>query len=340
MDGAGLKYAGSTNRLLLPDLVAWLRREHPVLARAWFDQLAEEPLSGGTFTIRTRNAAQAQYLRERCARAIAHGLQHLTGRLVAIRLEAEQAPADPAEPSVDTELAVHPDSGRSLGRTVVGPCNRLAHAAVVAAVNDPGRVYQTLFVHGPHGSGRSHLAHAAANALVERLGAGQVLLTDGARLTAAVTYAIEEGRSDELVRRAVGVSALVVDDVDALAGRTRSQEMFFHLFNQLQASAAQVIVTALSAPQQEPSWEPRIASRFSGGLVVGLEHPCEETRLAFLRRWSEDHAVQGQDGAWAALARREIGFAELATLVQRLDGLSQMSGRPIDAALVAELLRD
>lgn len=239
---------------------------------------------------------------------------------------------------LDSELSIVPDPNRLLERTVVGPCNRFAHAAVVAAVGDPGRVYQTLFVHGPHGSGRSQLAHSAANALAERLGKDEVLLTDGARLTAAVTRAIEEGRSDELARRTGNLSALVVDDVDAIAGRSRSQEMFFHLFNRLQTSAAQVIVTALAAPQQEPGWEPRVASRFSGGLVVELEYPCEETRLGFLRRWSADHAVQGQASAWTALARREAGFAELAGAVHQLDSLSQMNGRPIDAALVAELL--
>lgn len=311
---------------LWDDVIGQVRLTHPSLSRGWFAELEASDLQHGVLEIMAKNSAQARYLDQHCRVAFQEAAQAATGRLVTVRFRAEVLPDQegalqtPLNP--DEELCLSPDY--TFEHFVTGPCNRLAHAAAVAVSEDPGRAYNPYFIHGPVGLGKTHLLQAICHVIRKRDPHARYLYISSETFINHFIEAIEHGAMHQFRYRYRHVDGLVIDDVQFLAERERSQEAFFHTFNALYQSHRQIILSADCPPNEIPSLEERLVSRFNSGLVALLERPCLETRMAIVRKKAKLRCIEVPEDVVRLVATKiDTNIRDLEGALIKLDALSQ-----------------
>ena len=189
-------------------------------------------------------------------------------------------PADPNEP--DSRL----DPRRTFAEFVVGLGNRFADAAARAAANEPGQKYNPFFIYGRVGLGKTHLATAIGHQLQERGGGGlrRVVFLSAENFTNELIGSLQDDRMEEFREKFRRVDALILDDVEFLAGRERAQEELFHTFNSLHANRQQIVLTSDKVPRDIAGLEERLRNRFESGLIAEIAPPDLETRVSILEK--------------------------------------------------------
>ncbi|MEP0843642.1 MAG: chromosomal replication initiator protein DnaA, partial [Phycisphaerae bacterium] len=224
---------------------------------------------------------------------------------------------------------------------VTGPCNRLAHAACVAAAESPGRVYNPLFIHGSVGLGKSHLLQAVCHQIQRDNPSAKVLYLSCETFTNHFIEAIERGALHQFRFRYRHVDALVIDDIQFLAARERTREEFFHTFNTLYQAQKQIILSADEAPNGIPSLEERLVSRFNWGLVARIDPPCLETRMAILLKKAKIRCIDlPEDVTHYVATIAESNTRELEGALTRLVAFSQQFGGVINLEIARQALGD
>lgn len=325
------------------DILALLRRRWPDLVRPWFRTLQPEQMDRGVLLVRPREMAHFDYLRRHCQEAFREAAQEVLGRLVTVEFAEPDTPAVP-----ETPLSFGGDSAQftlngdyTFENFITGPCNRLAHAAAVAVAENPGRVYNPLFIHGDVGLGKTHLLQAVCHELRCRHAAGRVLYITCETFTNHYVEAIERGAVHQFRDCYRSVDALVIDDVQFLASRERSREEFFHTFNSLFQSQIQIILSADESPRGIPSLEDRLVSRFNWGLVARIESPCLETRMAILRRKAKTRCAEvPEDVVHYVAAYTNSSIRELEGALTKVLAVSQQYGGRIDLDIAKEAIGD
>jgi chromosomal replication initiator protein len=165
---------------------------------------------------------------------------------------------------------------------VVGRGNELAHAACQAVANNPGRVYNPLFIYGGVGLGKTHLLQAIGNEIAKRT--NKVLYTTSENFTNDYVNSVRSGKAKDFKDRYRNVDLLLIDDVQFMGGKDGTQQEFFHTFNELQQADKQIILTSDKQPKLIPALEARLASRFESGMVADIGQPDVETKVAILER--------------------------------------------------------
>jgi len=224
---------------------------------------------------------------------------------------------------------------------VVGNSNQFAHAAARAVAERPSESYNPLFLYGGVGLGKTHLLHAI----------GHQILADRPRLR--VMYLVAEQFVNELINsirfdrmpqfrdRYRTIDVLLVDDVQFLAGKERTQEEFFHTFNTLYTSQKQIILSSDSSPRQIPTLEERLRSRFEWGLIADIQPPELETKIAILRRKAEAEGVLLPRGVAEFIARQvRSNVRELEGLLNRVVAFASLTGKELSPELARETLKD
>lgn len=166
---------------------------------------------------------------------------------------------------------------------VVGLTNNLAFAAAQAIVASPGTTYNPLFIYGPSGVGKTHLMHAIANALISKNPFVKVICVSSERFMVDFVDSIQNKKTGEFRSKYRSCDLLLVDDIQFISGKDSTQEEFFHTFNETYAKGAQVVLTADRPPNDIQKLEPRLSSRFQGGLMVDIQLPDFDTRVAILK---------------------------------------------------------
>jgi len=203
--------------------------------------------------------------------------------------EPEQRPATPAresKPTVAARLA-HLVPRYTFENFVVGPSNQLAHAAARAIATNPGAVYNPVFIYGTTGVGKTHLVNAIGHAVFEKNPAAKIVYLSSEAFVNELISCLRHQRMEEFKKRFRKVDVLIVDDVQFLAGRERTQEEFFHTFNTLHEARRQIVLTSDKFPKDIPDLEERLRNRFEWGLTVDIQAPDTETRLAIIQQKAE-----------------------------------------------------
>jgi len=329
------------------DILAHVRVHKPDLIRGWFSQLVPVRLDQGVLEIRAVNAGQHSYLSEHCIRAFVEAAQASTGRLVTVRfsLQEEQRRTPPSEPASLTferepgDVVLNPHY--VFEQFVTGPCNRLAHAASVAVSESPGKAYNPLFLHGSAGMGKTHLLQAACHRMLELDPSLRVMYLSCETFANHFIEAIERGAMHTFRDRYRHVDVLVIDDIQFLAARERSQEEFFHTFNKLHQSQKQIILSADSPPSEIPSLEERLVSRFNWGLVARLDPPCLDTRAAIVRKKAKNLGLAINEEVTLYIATRVTSNTrELEGALLRLHALAAHSTGPIGLDMAEQAVGD
>lgn len=330
---------------LWADILAYLRIHNPDLVRGWFSQLVPVKLEQGILEVGATNDSQQQYLGDHCHRPFAQAAQAATGRLVTIRFiirEHEDQPQPEAQVPLPFEADVDQITLNGLytfEQFVTGPCNRLAHAACVAVGESPGKAYNPLFIHGSVGLGKTHLLQAACHRVIGVNPSAKVLFLSCETFTNHFIEAVERGAMNTFRYRYRHVDVLVIDDIQFLGARERSQEEFFHTFNTLYQLQKQIILSADSPPAEIPSLEDRLVSRFNWGLVARIDPPCFDTRLAIVRKKAKTMNMPMSDEVMHLVVNQVTTNArELEGALLRLHALSAHDGIEITRELALRSL--
>ena len=211
---------------------------------------------------------------------------------------------------------------------IIGKNNELAHAASQAIAKNPGTQYNPLFIYGGVGLGKTHLMHAAGHRLLQTNPKTRILYVTSEKFANDYVNAIAQKRMDEFKKEYRSVDALLIDDIQFMAGKEGFQEEFFHTFNELRDKGKQIIITSDRPPKEIPAVEQRLVSRFEWGMVADIQAPDLETRMAILRTKMEKKGVNISEDILFYIAENVLSnVRELEGALNRLAVYQQMENR-------------
>ena len=224
---------------------------------------------------------------------------------------------------------------------VVGSCNQFAHAAAKATAETPGTTYNPLFIYGGVGLGKTHLMHAIGHTIKARSPHMRVAYITSERFMNELINAIRFNKTPAFRDKYRSIDVLLMDDIQFMAGKERTQEEFFHTFNTLHNGQKQIVVSSDCPPREIPTLEERLHSRFEWGLIADLEPPDLETKVAILKRKADMDGIHLDDDIAIYMAGKVKGnVRELEGSLVRLVAISSMRGVPLSKLLAQESMKN
>ncbi len=229
----------------------------------------------------------------------------------------------------------------SFSQFVEGKSNQLARAAATQVGENPGKSYNPLFIYGGVGLGKTHLMHAIGNAMLERNPRARVAYVHSERFVGDMVRGLQHNTISDFKRLYRSLDALLIDDIQFFAGKERSQEEFFHTFNELLEGQRQMVLTCDRYPKEVNGLEERLKSRFGWGLTVAIEPPELETSVAILMSKAAADGVELPEEVAFFIAKRiRSNVRELEGALRRVIANSRFTQRPINLDFAKEALRD
>jgi chromosomal replication initiator protein len=314
----------------------------------WFRPIAYQSRENGVLHLRVPTESFKQCLLENysdllmdAAGAIAHSALTLT-----VTVESASA----AEPvSHTTSVSESLDSKPPLIQKyifdtfVVGASNQLAHAASLAVAERPSKAYNPLYLYGGVGLGKTHLMHAIGNLIQERNRSIRLSYMSSERFMNELVNSIRFDRTIQFRQKYRNIDVLLMDDIQFIAGKERTQEEFFHTFNALYDAQKQIVITSDCAPKQIPTLEERLHSRFEWGLIADIQPPDLETKLAILKKKAQTEMLHLRNEVAIFIASGiRSNVRELEGALTRLSARASLDGldsADIDVAYAKEVLK-
>jgi chromosomal replication initiator protein len=305
---------------------------------------------GGVLIVEAPSPLAADVVRERCltalqeAIAVASGgeLRRLSLRPATAQQELFPVPPGPKRPSGKLEdlRRVDLQPKYTFDNFVVGASNQFAHAASEAVANQPGVHYNPLFIYGGVGLGKTHLVNAIGHRVLDGNEAARVVYLSSESFMTELIAALRRDRMDDFKNRFRRVDVLIVDDVQFLAGRERTQEEFFHTFNSLYDAHHQIVLTSDKFPKEIPELEERLRNRFEWGLIADIQPPDTETRVAIVQKKAEIEAIDlPPDVALFLATNIDSNVRELEGSLTRLGAFASLNKCPITVDFAREVLQ-
>jgi len=304
-------------------------------------------VQGDRLQIAAPNKFSRDWLAEHYLPALAAAAQDCLGGnpQVSIVVDATPAPAPP----VGDDAALPPPTSTASGLNprytfetfVVGSSNQFAQAACQAVAELPSKAYNPLFIYGGVGLGKTHLLHAVGHQIGRLFPRLAVLYLSSERFTNDLINAIRYDRTAEFRAKYRTIDLLLIDDIQFIAGKERTQEEFFHTFNDLYDSRKQIVVSSDSTPKEIPEIEERLRSRFEWGLIADIQPPDFETRVAILKKKAGVERVRlSDDVAYLIASRIKSNIRELEGSLTRMIAFCALTGREMTPDLAQDVLSD
>ncbi len=324
----------------------------------WFRPTRLLAERGQSVSVLVPNAHFRDWLNKHYSGVILESLDELHRPEIEVVFEtarADAAPADSAASAPSTASAFRAQALTPLDATppptlnpkyrfdtfVVGTSNQFAHAAARAVAESPSRAYNPLFIYGGVGLGKTHLLHAIGHQILDQNPAVKMVYISAEKFMNELINAIRYDRIIEFRNKHRSFDVLLVDDIQFIAGKERTQEEFFHTFNALYDAQKQIVLSSDAPPREIPTLEERLRSRFEWGLTADIQAPDLETKIAILRKKADADGVNLPDNVAIFIASRiKSNIRELEGSLIRLIAYSSLTGRTIDLSLTQEVLRD
>jgi len=328
----------------------------PANYETWLKETALVDVDDQRFRIAVPNGFAKDWLETRYRSLISQTLARIVGYSVQVEFIVNAAEA-PAEASTNgsshgsTAVRVEPTRVGGEGGTtyinprytfanfIVGSANRLAHAASLSVAERPGHAYNPLFLYGGVGLGKTHLMHAIGNQVIAKFPRKRVVYATSEKFTNEFITSIQQGKIDEFRGRYRRIDLLLIDDIQFIADKERTQEEFFHTFNAIHEDGKQIVLSSDRPPKAILTLEERLRSRFEWGLIADLTAPDLETRIAILRAKSEEGAVPITSDVIEFIARKVVSnIRELEGALNRIVAYASMGAMPISIELAQAVL--
>ncbi len=326
----------------------------------WISRTASGSLQDGELIVRVPDETTEAWIRQEYTAQIRTAIEELKLPVRRIQYRVEMVPAlaatagmhsfsgglggngfvsQAAEPLFE-KTANWLNPRLTFGTYVVGSSNQLAHAAAQAVAKTPSRSYNPLFIYGGVGIGKTHLMHAIGRSLLDNYAGLNVVYTSSERFMNEMITSIKLDRMPLFHRHYRSADVLLIDDIHVIAGKERTQEEFFHTFNELYDHQRQLVISSDSAPNQLPGLVERLRSRFEWGLMVDVQPPDLETKMAILDKKAESDGVAlPQDVRIFIATKTKSNVRELEGALTRLIAVSSVTGQPISIAMAQQTLK-
>jgi chromosomal replication initiator protein len=312
------------------------------------------------FRIAVPNGFAKDWLETRYRSLISQTLARIVGYSVQVEFvivaatagsDASDQPDAPESPPATPQVRLEPgrvggEGGSAnlnprytFGNFIVGSANRLAHAASLSVAERPGHAYNPLFLYGGVGLGKTHLMHAIGSQVIAKFPRKRVVYATSEKFTNEFITSIQQGKIDEFRARYRRIDLLLIDDIQFIADKERTQEEFFHTFNAIHEDGKQIVLSSDRPPKAILTLEERLRSRFEWGLIADLTAPDLETRIAILRAKAEEGAVPITSDVIEFVARKVVSnIRELEGALNRIVAYASMGAMPISIELAQAVL--
>ena len=312
----------------------------------WISRTKFSGVEGRSLVVNAPDRATARILREEYSQLIDNLAVSLGLGLDRVDFVAAAAGTMPGLPGTTTDFTPDVDSPLALNPRftfdsfVVGSCNQFAHAAAQSVAMNPSRSYNPLFLYGGVGMGKTHLMHAIGRALTAR-GKMRIIYTTTEKFTNEVITGIKHERMAQFRARYRSVDVLLIDDIQSLGTKERTQEEFFHTFNELHDAQKQIVISSDCPPKEISGLVERLRSRFEWGLMADIQPPDLETKMAILQRKAEVEGIELPYDVCTYIAQKtKSNVRELEGALVKLTAFSSLTRVPITISMAQQVLKD
>ncbi|OPX18570.1 hypothetical protein BXT86_00445 [candidate division WOR-3 bacterium 4484_100] len=320
-------------------------RINPQSFTTWFSSSQGVELKDDVLLVEFPNNFFIDWIEEHYYNILEEAVNSLNGNKLRLAFKAQRQQADrPLRKK--KRFIIAQDSSKlqerfSFENFVVGKNNEFAHAAALAVAEAPGQAYNPLFLYGGVGLGKTHLMQAIGNFVRHQYQNLNVYYTQAENIMTELIEAIQKNQQMAFKKKYRTKDILLIDDIQFLYGKERLQEEIFHTFNYLYIQGKQIVITSDRPPKEIPTLEERLTSRFQGGLVVDLQPPDLETRIAILQKKAEQDNVRIPNNvAYYIASRVKSNIRELEGCLTRLLAMASLSGQEISEQLAEEVLKE
>ncbi|AJH02288.1 MULTISPECIES: chromosomal replication initiator protein DnaA [Clostridium] len=318
----------------------------------WIKSCEPLSISSNTLKISVPNSFTQDILDKRYKDLVANSIKAVCSKLYTIEFiimseiyEKEEIKSSsnqkPKAIVVNDEMSSTLNPKYTFNSFVIGNSNRFAHAASLAVAESPAKAYNPLFIYGGVGLGKTHLMHAIGHYILDGNPNAKVVYVSSEKFTNELINAIKDDKNEEFRNKYRNVDILLIDDIQFIAGKERTQEEFFHTFNALHDANKQIILSSDRPPKEIPTLEDRLRSRFEWGLIADIQVPDFETRMAILKKKADVENLNVANEVMGYIATKiKSNIRELEGALIRIIAYSSLTNREVTVDLATEALKD
>lgn len=299
----------------------------------WIQDLEIKNITENTITLKVKSDVHMDTINSRYYDLISNTFKFITNKSYSLSCVVDSNNTEEENQIITPNLAISNSSliaNYTFENFVVGKNNSLAHAAALAVAEAPGEAYNPLYLYGGVGLGKTHLMHAVGNELLKKDKNKKILYVTSEKFTNEIVNAIKDQKTEQFKNKYRNVDVLLIDDIQFIAGKASVQEEFFHTFNTLRESKKQIIISSDKPPKDIQLLEDRLKSRFEWGLLADVSMADYETRLAILRKKTDEQHIIIDDEVLSNIAAKiDSNIRELEGVFNKLVATSSLTHTPI-----------
>ena len=312
----------------------------PAVVSSWFEDAEVVELTEDKLILFTASDFRKEIILKRCTDYIKDAMKEIFNSDVSLEVFGpEELAAYKSKGKSNTSMSFNPQF--TFTNFVVGSSNRFAHSAAIAVANNPGQIYNPLFIHGPAGVGKTHLLYAIDNELRRKNPDYKVVYIKGDQFTNELISALQTGKNVEFRNKYREADLFLIDDIQFIAGKESTQEEFFHTFNQLYEAHKQIVMTSDRKPSDMLTLEDRLRTRFEWGLLADIQPPDYETRMAILKNKAVSLGLDLSDDICDYIANNITNnVRQIEGTVKKILAYRDLNDMPLDLPNVSRAISD